>query len=283
MLPRSSCFGDRFCLTLLTNDPRRAAAADRAGADRIGIDRENLGKAERQAGQDSRISAHDWPDLRAIAPMVQRADLFVRTNPLHSETASEVETALQLGARVLMLPGVRTPEDVATFTALVRGRAIVSILIELAPAVVRIRDILEMRGIDEVMIGLNDLHLQMGVANHFEVMASPLLDMLAAETRRRGLPLAIGGVGRAGDDGLPIPADLVYAQYPRLGATGAWIARSFDRDSGAVPNYDAELALLRDRLTKWAESSAEELEGARADLASRAARWVRPRFGESES
>ena len=277
MSPFQPRFGDRFRLTLLTADPRRAELAGRAGVDRIGIDRERLGKAGRQAGQDARISLHDWPDLRAIAPVAGRADLFVRINPLHSETRVEVETALQLGAQVLMLPGVCAPEDVAAFVGFVRRRALVSILIELAPAVVRIREILETPGIDEVMIGLNDLHLQMGVANHFELLVSPLVDMLAAETHRRGLPLAIGGVGRAADDRLPIPADLVYAQYPRLGATGAWIARSFDRDSAALPDYEAEVRLLRDRLSHWAESTPRKLEKARAELARRASEWVRPR------
>ena len=277
MSPFQPRFGDRFRLTLLTADPRRAALAGRAGVDRIGIDRERLGKADRQAGQDARISLHDWHDLRAIAPVAGRADLFVRINPLHSETCVEVETALQLGARVLMLPGVRAAEDVAAFVGFVRRRAVVSILIELAPAVVRIREILETPGIDEVMIGLNDLHLQMGAANHFEMLVSPLVEMLAAETRRRGLPLAIGGVGRAADDRLPIPADLVYAQYPRLGATGAWIARSFDRDSDILPDYEVEVRLLRDRLSQWAESTPDQLERARAELARKASEWVRQR------
>jgi citrate lyase beta subunit len=194
---------------------------------------------------------------------------------LYDDTECEVETALQLGARALMLPGVRAPEDVAAFVRLVRGRAIVSILIELAPAVLRIREILKTPGLDEVMIGLNDLHLQMGAANHFEVLVSPLVEMLAAETHKRGLPLAIGGVGRVGDDRLPIPADLIYAQYPRLGATGAWVARSFDHGSESVPPYGVELRRLRDRLTWWAEASPETLEDARADLVRRASAWRR--------
>ena len=117
-----------------------------------------------------------------------------------------------------------------------------SVLVEMAPAVVRIREILDVPGIDEVMIGLNDLHLQMGVANHFEVLASPLIDMLASEVLRKGLPLAIGGVGRAGDTALPVPADLVFAQFPRLRASGAWLARSFVNE--VLSPDDLPLAIL---------------------------------------
>ena len=266
-------FGEDFCLTMITNDARLAAEADQAGVNRIGIDLEYLGKTERQAGHDTRLKWHNWDDLSRISRCLHHADLFVRINPIHAGTEVEIETALELGARVLMLPAFPAAGEAATFVRAVRGRARVVILVELAPAVVRIREILEVCGIDEVMIGLNDLRLQLGVANHFEVLASPLVDMLAAEVLRKGLPFAIGGVGRVGDTAMPIPTDLVYAQYPRLGATGAWIARSF---TNAVPSEcDLKEAILslRNRLSEWAASPAEDLERARAELARHAAGW----------
>ena len=46
-------FGDEFRLTLITNDPGLAAKADHIGINRIGLDLEQLGKAERQEGQES--------------------------------------------------------------------------------------------------------------------------------------------------------------------------------------------------------------------------------------
>ena len=272
--PRNG-FGEDFCLTLITNEPALASHADRAGVDRIGIDLEYLGKAERQSGQDTRLSRHHWEDLSRISQCFHRADSFVRLNPIHAGTEAEVETALELGARVLMLPSFRTAGEAATFVRMVRGRARVSVLVELAPAVVRIREILDVRGIDEVMIGLNDLHLQFGVANHFEVLASPLVDMLAAEVLRKGLRLAIGGVGRAGDTTLPVPSDLVYAQYPRLGATGAWLARSFVNAMPSPSGFQADILELRNRLNEWAAAPAEDLERARAELARHAAGWRR--------
>lgn len=146
-------------------------------------------------------------------------------------------------------------------------------MVELAPAAVRIRELLAIPGIDEVMIGLNDLHLQLGVANGFELLASPLIDMLAAEVRRKGLPLAIGGVGRIDDESLPIPPDLVLAQYPRLDATGAWISRSFVNGS-PVDAFPAAIVALRQRLDHWAATAPENLEAARAELARHAADWL---------
>ncbi len=275
MAPRSAAFGDDFRLTLITDDAAVAAQADQAGVDRIGIDLERLGKTERQAGHDTRVSAHSFDDLARIAPSVQQADLFVRINPIHAGTTEEVETALDLGASVLMLPSFETAGEVAEFVGTVRGRAQAMILVELAPAVTRIRDILAVPGIDEVMLGLNDLHLQLGVSNHFEVLASPVVDMLSAEVRRAGLALGIGGVGRVDDGCLPIPADLVYAQYPRLGASGAWIARSFFRATAPQWNFENAVHALRRRLTEWSEAPPELLERARADLARHAAGWIR--------
>jgi len=266
-------FGEEFCLTLITNDAVLAANADRAGVNLIGVDLEYLGKAERQPNQGTRLSRHNWDDLSRISGSLHQAGLFVRINPIHAGTDVEIETALELGAKVLMLPNFRSANEAATFVRAVRGRARASILIEMAPAVVRIREILDVPGIDEVMIGLNDLHLQFGVANHFQVLASPLIDMLSAEVQRKGLPLAIGGVGRVGDTTMPVPTDLVYAQYPRLGATGAWLARSFANTVLSPGDFQPAILALRKRLNEWAASPAEDLERARTELARHAAEW----------
>jgi hypothetical protein len=265
-------FGGGFRLLLLTDDPVLAAEADGAGVARIGIDVERLGKAERQAGHDTRLSNHEWTDLAAIAPVLRTARAFARLNPLNDGSAGEVETALSCGAQSLMLPFFRTVEEVARFVGLVRGRAEVMILIETGAALVRIRDVLAVRGIDEPMIGLNDLRLSLGVENHFEVLASPLIDAACAELRRTGRPFSLGGIGRTGDAGLPIPPDLVHAQFPRLGATGALMARGFTSGLGAGDLAPA-VSSLREALSAWAGRDGAALEAARAELARRAAAW----------
>ena len=263
-------FGDAFRLTLLTDDPVQAAAADRIGVDRIGLDIERAGKAGRQAGHDVRLSDHRIESLAAIGAALERADLFIRLNPVGPSTAREIETALRLGAKALMLPYFRTAGEVATFVRLADGRAHVTALLETAPAVLRIRDILAVPGVDEMMIGLNDLRLAFRVRSHFEVLASPLLDWIAGETHKAGLPLSVGGVARLDDASLPVSPDLVLAQYPRLGATGGWLSRSFLRGVGDERDFAAAIAAVRGRLTQWADAPPEALERARATLARRA-------------
>jgi HpcH/HpaI aldolase/citrate lyase family len=263
-------FGEAFRLTLITDEVALAGAADRAGIDRIGLDFERIGKASRQAGEDTRLSDHSWDALGPISRCLTRAALFVRLNPVNPHSPDEIDRALRHGAKVLMLPFFHDADEVDRFVRLVAGRAAVVILLETAPAAVRIRDVLAVPGIDEVMLGLNDLRLQFGVESHFEVLASPLLDALAGEVRRAGLLLSVGGVARPDDTGLPVPPDLVYAQFPRLGATGAWLARSFFR----LPRPDLASAIgaLRRRLTEWASASPQELEHARKELATAARR-----------
>ena len=269
----AASFGEAFTLTLLTDDQDLAVEADRAGVQRIGVDLETIGKAARQRGYDTRLSTHTWDDLGAVGNVVCRAGLFVRVNPLHDGTDREVERALVSRASVLMLPSFSTALEVERFVGSVRGRARVVILVEQAAAVARIREILSVPGVDEVMLGLNDLRLQFSVANHFEMLASPVVEMLASEVLGHGLPLSIGGVGRVGDDSLPVPVDLVLAQYPRLGATGAWLSRSFCRAASDV-EFGAAVAELRTRLTEWSHVSPRALARARAELAAAAAEWM---------
>lgn len=254
-----------FRLTLLTNDPGLAREADRAGVTRIGIDFESLGKAERQAGHDTRLSQHCWKDLEAICANLDRANAFVRINPLHEGTKGEIETALSIGARVVMLPYFSTAEQVRRFVDLVAGRARTIALVETMASLFRLREILERSAIDEIMIGLNDLRLEAKLSP-FEILTSPILDSVAAEVRRAGRPISIGGVARLGDASLPFGSELVLAQYARLGSSGSWLSRSFFK------NYPPELPLavavaeIQACMMHWAGATTEQFETARETL-----------------
>jgi len=267
-------YGQAFRLTLLTDDPALAAEADDAGVARIGVDIDRLGKAERQTGLRARHSTHVLADLARLRPVVRRADLFIRVNPLHSGTPQEVEQALRLGATAIMLPFFRAATEAEAFIETVRGRAKVLLLVETATAALRIREIAALPGIDEIMIGLNDLRLEFRVPSHFEVLASPMMDMLAREVRSADVKLGIGALARADSRGLPVPADLVVAQYPRLGATSAWIARSFFAAGQPPMPLGRALDDLRARLSHWAAVEPAVLARARDEMlaASRAIR-----------
>jgi hypothetical protein len=118
----------------------------------------------------------------------------------------------------------------------------------------------------EIFVGLNDLHLSLGLSNVFDVVVSGLMDAIAARVHDAGLRFGFGGLARYDDRTLPVPPDLVYAQYPRLDATSAWLARSFF--AGLKPGgIGGAVRALRDRMNYWAGQPAAILADRREDLA----------------
>ena len=259
-------FGAAFRFTLLTNDPDLAAAADAAGVDRIGLDIERLGKAERQEHSPSaRISTHHLSDLTRIRDHVSRAGLFCRLDPPHPGGWDQIERALDLGANCLMLPFFREVGQAAAFAAAVAGRAETILLVETAAAALRIEQLAALEGVDEIMVGLNDLSWDSGLGSRFELLTSPLVEAMARTVRAAGKVFGIGGVARWDDRGMPTPADLVYAQYPRLGAEAGWLSRSFLEGLGP-DDLAAAIGDARGRLDHWSRQDAATLEAARQEL-----------------
>jgi len=261
-----SDFGSRFRLTMITDDVDLATEGDRAGIDRIGVDLEHLGKAARQAGHDTRLSRHSLADLARIAGRLRQARAFVRINPPHPGTADEVEAVLDAGARIVMLPYFTSVFQAEAFVRRVDSRAQTVLLVETAEALKAVPQLVTIGGVTEIMAGLNDLRLSLGVPGHFDVLASVAMDVLAGQVRAAGLRFSAGGVARPAQRTLPVDPDLVLAQYPRLGATGAWLSRSFFRDwPDGLPMAEG-IGQVRRRLTEWSLAGAAVLESARARL-----------------
>ncbi|HEY7502149.1 MAG TPA: aldolase/citrate lyase family protein [Vicinamibacterales bacterium] len=256
-----------FTLTAITRDPDLARRADAAGVDRIGVDVERLLKRDRQRHiPDARISDHELDDLAALGASVRRAALFARLNSLHSQSHEEIDAAIAAGAAVVMLPYFTTPYEVERFVRLVDARARVVLLLETAAAVVRLHEILRVDGVHEIIVGLNDLRISTGVANHFEIVASDLMTTIAGRVLDRGLRFGFGGLARVDDVTLPIPPDLVIAQHARLGSRSAWLSRSFF--NGAPDHLDLgdEVRRLRERLRYWIAQPADALDAEHARL-----------------
>jgi hypothetical protein len=256
-------------LTLWTNDVLRAAWADGAGVDRIGVDLETIGKSDRQKGLPTWISPHSLGDLERIRPSIARAALFVRANPLHEGSTAEIEALLERHAAIVMLPNFTRAAEVEAFVGLVKGRARVVPLVERVAALDAISS-LPALGIDEIHVGLNDFSIDLGERNRLAVLGLPVMDRLAALAHQGGLKLGLGGLGRALDESLPVPSDLVYAQHARLGARGALIARSFFTADMTETQLGAEITRMRSRLAEWMSAPQAALEDARAELVRRA-------------
>jgi hypothetical protein len=267
--------GHQLTLTLWTNDPVLAQQADAAGVDRVGLDLERIGKVERQ-GEVGRcwISSHQEAELPGLGRVLRGAKLFARTNPPHSGSPAEIERLLAAGVQVLMLPMFRTTAEAVRFIELVGGRAEVSLLVEHVDAADRIDELIRLEGVDEIYIGLNDLALSLGVRNRFALLDTPLVALLAEKIRAGGIPFGFGGLGRASDTTLPIPSDLVYAEYARLGASSGLLSQVFLRKEQPGERLAADVRELRTRLDHWYAASPGALECAHSALVAAIRRHV---------
>lgn len=147
-------------LMYITNDPAVAKIAADAGVDRIFIDMEVLGKAERQGGMDTVQSHHTPEDIAKVrAAIGDQAEIMARVNPLNPNSQTEIDDAIANGADVIMLPMWRTADDLRQLMRMVNGRAKVMPLLETDTAADNLPEAVKVSGIDQMHIGLNDLHL----------------------------------------------------------------------------------------------------------------------------
>jgi hypothetical protein len=224
---------------MITNCPEMAAFAVRSGVDRIFIDLEILGKQERQGHLDTVISHHHLSDVTRVRAAVPAGQLLVRINPMHAQSHAEIDAVIAQGADILMLPMFRGPQEVAAFTQAVASRARTCLLAETVAAMQSLHECIEVPGVNEVHIGLNDWHLELGQHFMFEPLAQGLVDPLAAVLRKRGLAFGIGGLARVGE-GL-LPAELLLAEHVRLGSTAAMLSRTFHRQARTVQEIEQQM------------------------------------------
>jgi citrate lyase beta subunit len=86
---------------------------------------------------------------------------MVRINPLNKYSQSEVKKVIELGADRIMLPMFRSKNEVKKIINFINGQVPLTLLLETSTAVLRLSNILELKGIDDVHIGLNDLHIDL--------------------------------------------------------------------------------------------------------------------------
>ena len=218
-------------LMYITNRPEIARIVEDAGVQRIFVDMEYIGKAERQGGMDTLQSHHTIEDISAIKKVLTSAKIMVRCNPIHDanenyiSSKEEIDLSIKAGADILMLPYFKTVKEVEKFISLVDGRVKTLPLVETPEAVECIDEILEIDGIDEIFIGLNDLSLGYGMKFMFQPLADGTVEKLCEKFKKKGLPYGFGGIASLGK-GL-LSSDRVIAEHYRLGSTCAILSRSF--------------------------------------------------------
>lgn len=212
-------------LMYITNKPEVALLAEAAGVDRIFIDLEINGKVNRQGHLDTVISRHSIVDIQPIRKVLSSSNLLVRVNPIYDGSRTEIDAVIREGAQIVMLPMFTTVAEIEKFIKFVDGRAQVCLLLETPQALTRLDDILEVQGIDEIHIGLNDLHLGMHLDFMFELLSGGIVEYVCKKIAAKGIKYGFGGIARVGLGMLP--AEHIIAEHHRLGSEMAILSRSF--------------------------------------------------------
>ena len=212
-------------LMYITNRADVALIAEKYGVDRIWIDLETLGKEERQKGMNTVKSNHSIEDVRIIKPLLSTSKMLVRINPWNKNSVQEINDVISAGADIIMLPMWKSVTEVSKFLATVNRRCKTTLLLETKEAVECLDDVLNLGGMDEIHIGLNDLHLSYGMVFMFELLANGTVEMLCEKIRNKCIPYGFGGIAKLGNGDLP--AEKIIMEHYRLGSTRAILSRSF--------------------------------------------------------
>ena len=212
-------------LMYITNKPEIAKIAENSGVDWIFVDLEVNGKEERQANLDTVKSKHSISDIVKVKEVLTSSELLVRINPIYDGTEIEIEEVITAGAEIIMLPYFKTTTEVESFIKIIDGRVKTMLLLETPEAVEEIDDILNVKGIDYIHIGLNDLHLGYELNFMFELLADGTVEKLGTKIKNKDIPFGFGGIAKIGEGDLP--AEKIITEHYRLGSSMAILSRSF--------------------------------------------------------
>lgn len=210
----------------ITNSPEIAVACENAGIDRIFVDMEYMGKDKRQGGLDTVKNHHTVEDVKSIRRVISKSKLLVRVNPIHKGSAEEIDSVIDAGADIIMLPMWKSVEEVKAFYGMVGGRVKTMLLLETDEARLCLDEVIELKGIDEIHIGLNDLHLCQHKKFMFELYTDGTVDEIVSKLKAADIKFGIGGVGKVDSDNL-LPAENILCEHYRLGSSMVILARAF--------------------------------------------------------
>lgn len=218
-------------LMYITNRPDIALIAEKNGVDRVFVDMEYIGKADRQGNLDTVKNHHTVKDIAALRKVLTQSELLVRVNPIHDKTEEydssedEINASIAAGADIIMLPFFKKASEVKRFLRIVDGRVRTMLLLETPEAVEALDEILNIPGIDEIHIGINDLSLGYRKAFMFELLTDGTVENICRRIQQKGIVYGFGGIASLGR-GL-VPAELIIKEHYRLGSKMTILSRSF--------------------------------------------------------
>ncbi|MHC4122293.1 MAG: aldolase/citrate lyase family protein [Planctomycetota bacterium] len=231
-------------------------AAVKAGVHGIILDWEHIGKEKRQTFCDTQINLSTLKDLRCVRRCCNTR-IICRINGYGKTTSEEIKQAVRTGADELLLPMVRTPQEVEAVLDQVAGRCGVGILIETKEAV-KNAEKLAWLPLSRVYLGLNDLAIERRTPNIF----TPIVDGTLGRIRYLFNEIPFGFAGLTLPyRGYPVPCRLLIGEMARLGCGFSFLRRSFygDMRGRSLPiEIEGLLDALRNAINRDTEAIKRE-------------------------
>lgn len=217
-------------LILFEHDAEKIPALMDSGISSFLVDLEVMGKDLRQLGFDTDISPGTVDLLRDIAPL-PGIKTWCRINSLGDWSKHEIDSAIDHGVHVLILPMARDLRSVDMFLEMIDGRCETCVMLETREALPLAKG-LDGRAVDFAYFGLNDYRIDTGSNFLFQ----PILDG-TIEAVRACLQRVTFGFGGLTDmtRGAPIPSIRFLEELERLDCGITFLRRSFKKDCAEVP------------------------------------------------
>lgn len=224
---------------MITNKPNIGKYILSSGVDRIFIDLEVLGKKDRQKNLNTWKSSHQKEDISEMRKNIKKKNILVRLNPWNNNSPFEIDYAIRNGADYLMLPMIKSFKEISTFCQIVNFRVPVIPLIETKESLDILDKVIEIKGIKELFIGLNDLSISSGYKFMFEPLINGTLDQAAYFLNKKKIRWGFGGIAKINDGVLP--AKFLLGEHVRLNSTMVILSRTFHQNLNSIEALENEL------------------------------------------
>ena len=210
---------------LFNSDIELAKAVDNIlKIDTFYIDLEIIGKEQRQHNRNTLISYHGLNDITKIKNVISNTVLGVRINPLNKNSISEINSCIDRGADVLMLPMFKNLEEVEEFIRIIDNRCLIDLLVE-TPEALSFVNKLPFKKIRFIHFGINDLSIAFNYKILFKMYFEQKLKNATNFLKENKIPFGIGGIGSY--NAKPFSPHLIFSAAISHGAKRIILSRSF--------------------------------------------------------
>jgi 2-keto-3-deoxy-L-rhamnonate aldolase RhmA len=214
-----------FSLYVFSVEPEVVRCVTAAGVTGVIVDCEVRGKAARQAGYDTQINRNAIEAVRQVREATEKT-IICRINGSGPTTNAEIEQAIDCGTDEILLPMVRSVQEVEAALNRANGRCGVGVMVENMAAARMVNDLAELP-LSRAYIGLNDLSIDRKAPNIFTALTDGTVECI-----RRAFSCPVGFAALTlPEKGHPIPCRLLMGELARLRCDFSILRRAFFADT----------------------------------------------------